>query len=315
MPLFTVVIPLFNKEKFIAATLKSVLDQSYTDFEIIVIDDASTDRSYCVAAALDSTKIKIIKHSFNQGLSATRNTGIKNANAPYIAFLDADDLWDSNFLEEIARLINQFPEAHLFATNYLEIYSNSVALAPEVGLKNTNTNFVVTDFFEASLAQPIYCPSSWCVQKDVFKTTGLYNPKITFAEDIDFNIRANYYFKLAYSTQACVRYRMVSENQITHAPITNKILPDLDVYENWGKEKPSLKKYLDFNRYIFAKMYQIEHNLSEFSRLKNAIDPDANVSGLNYKQRLLLNASPLLLVAIKKIKRFWVQKGIRFTSY
>jgi glycosyltransferase involved in cell wall biosynthesis len=78
---------------------------------------------------------KIINHPVNKGLSATRNTGIKIASADHIAFLDADDCWDTTYLETIASLIDQYPEAKLFVTNYLEIYSKAVALPPKQILK------------------------------------------------------------------------------------------------------------------------------------------------------------------------------------
>jgi glycosyltransferase involved in cell wall biosynthesis len=89
---FSIVIPLYNKENFIEAT-KSVLDQTFTDYEILVIDDASTDSSLKIAYWLCQSKI--INHPVNNGLSATRNTGIKIASADHIAFLDADDCWDN----------------------------------------------------------------------------------------------------------------------------------------------------------------------------------------------------------------------------
>ncbi|HEY4616731.1 MAG TPA: glycosyltransferase family 2 protein [Flavobacterium sp.] len=312
MPFFTVVIPLFNKEKFIEATLKSVLNQTFADFEVLLIDDASTDNSFSFATSLAYAKIKTIQHEKNQGLSATRNTGIKNAEAKFIAFLDADDIWDSNFLEKIFSLTQKFPEAKLFATNYLEIYSNSVALPPKTNIKSEN---IIQNFFEASLCQPMYCPSSLCVEKSVFEEIGFYNEQITFGEDIDFNIRANHSFTLAYSPDALVKYTMDSENQITNTPIRNKVIPDFDSYEVLAKNNVSLKKYLDFHRYIFAKMYRIENDKKSYKALKKGINADPIISGLNYKQRLLLNVSPSVLKLIKKTKRFFVQKGFRFTTY
>jgi glycosyltransferase involved in cell wall biosynthesis len=312
MPFFTVIIPLFNKEKFIEATLKSVLDQTFTDFEVIVIDDASTDYSFSVAASFASSKIKINQNKINQGLSATRNTGIKNAKAKFIAFLDADDIWEVNFLEKIFYLTQKFPEAKLFATNYLEVYSNSIALSPKTNIKNEN---IIQNFFESSLCQPMYCPSSLCVNKSVFETIGLYDEQITFGEDVDFNIRANHTFKLAYSVDPLVKYTMDSENQITNTPLENKTIPDFDHYEILAKNNVSLKKYLDFHRYIFAKMYKIENDSKNYKVLKKGISTNPAISGLNYKQRLLLSSSPFTLKLIKKTKRFFVQKGFRFTTY
>ncbi|MBC5841200.1 glycosyltransferase family 2 protein [Flavobacterium sp. F-380] len=315
MPFFSVIVPLYNKENFIEATLQSILDQSFFDFEILIIDDSSTDSSLKIANTLASAKVKIIQHKKNQGLSAARNSGIKMASGQYIAFLDADDCWDVNYLETIVGLIDKYPEAKLFATNYLEIYSKTVSLTPRTKLQFPGSNFLVHDFFKSSLNQPIYCPSSLCVSKAVFNSIGCYEEKITFGEDVDFNIRVNTTFQLAYSTSSLVKYTVNSENQITTSTLKNKVLPNLDSYEILAKTNFSLKKYLDFHRYIFAKMYKIENDLVNYQVLKTRIHEDPKISGLNYKQRLLLNTPSFFLRVIQKTKRYFVNKGYRFTSY
>ena len=116
---FSVVIPLYNKEKYVAQTLKSVVGQTYQNFEIIVVNDCSTDNSLGVVQTIDDSRIKTIEHSKNKGLSASRNTGIKAAAHSFIAFLDADDHWDSSFLETISNLIKKYPKESVFATHYL----------------------------------------------------------------------------------------------------------------------------------------------------------------------------------------------------
>ena len=315
MPFFSVVVPLYNKEKFIERTIKSILNQSFADFELLLIDDASTDSSLKIASTLASAKVKIIKHPTNRGLSATRNTGIQAAKAQYIAFLDADDCWEPNYLETLAALISQYPEAQLYATNYLEIYSELVAIQPKTKLESNDKNFLITDFFKSSLKQPIYCPSSFCVNKVVFEYIGLYNEQITYAEDIEFNIRANSAFQLAYSRFPLVKYSMYSQNQITQSSLKDQVIPNFDSFEIITKGNASLKKYLDFHRYIFAKMYKIENDLVHYQLLKKAIDENPEISGLNYKQRLLLNTPPTLLRLIVHIKKYLVRKGYRFTSY
>ena len=101
---FSVVIPLYNKEEFVAQTLKSVVGQTYQNFEVVIVNDYSNDNSLDVVKAIDDHRIKIIEHSENKGLSASRNTGISAATHTHIAFLDADDYWDSTFLETIVNL-------------------------------------------------------------------------------------------------------------------------------------------------------------------------------------------------------------------
>ncbi len=310
MPFFSIIIPLYNKENFIENTLKSVLAQTFDDFEILIVEDCSTDNSLKKVSGLVSSKVKIINHEKNKGLSASRNTGISNANGDYIAFLDADDIWKNTFLEEIKLLIDSFPNAKLFATNYEEVYTEKNIIFPKNNSEKLEKHSVIVDFFAISLAQPLYCPSSFCVHKSVFETVGLYNELITYGEDVDFNIRANSRFLLAYSTNPLVSYTAFSENQITKSRISEKRITDFDSYEN-DQISSSLKKFLDFKRYMMAKSYRLENDEEAFRKMKQNID----LKNLNYKQRLLLLSPKNGLLLIQKIKSFFISKGIRFTTY
>ena len=309
-PFFSIVIPLYNKEKYILDALQSVLNQTFENYEVIVVEDASTDKSQEVISTLKSEKVTVIKHDTNKGLSASRNTGIKNAKSNYIAFLDADDFWKDNYLEELFLLINSYPKAKLFATNYEELYQNDTILLPSNNSKNLEEKTIIHNFFEISLAQPLYCPSSFCVEKSVFETIGFYNESIRFGEDVDFNIRANLSYQLAYTKKPLVRYTMLSENQITQSLISGKIITDFDFFDT-KKTSKSVKKYLDFHRYIMAKHYKTENNADEFEKMKKGID----IKNLNLKQKILLNAPIPLLNLVKKVKLFFLTKGIRFSTY
>ena len=118
---FSVILPLYNKEKEIANTLKSVLNQTYKADEIIVVDDGSTDNSKEVVKKFKD--VKLIEQK-NCGVSCARNRGIKEARNEYICFLDADDLWEEDFLEEIKRLIESFPQAIFYSTSHKMIDEN-----------------------------------------------------------------------------------------------------------------------------------------------------------------------------------------------
>lgn len=311
MSLFSVIIPLYNKENYVEKAINSILNQTYNNFEIIIIDDCSTDLSYEIAKKNVSEKIRLIKHDKNKGLSASRNTGIVNSKAEYITFLDADDVWKPTYLEEIKSLIDSFPEAKLFATNYEEVYPNEVVILPKNNANTIESSQIIEDFFKISLGQPLYCACSLCVEKSVFDIVGNYNESITYSEDIDFNIRANLSFKLAYSKKALVSYMIFSENQITNNSLNKKVIPNFNAYEIFVKQNKSIKKYLDFNRYVFAKKYKIEKNNFLFKKLKSEID----LKNLSWKQNLLLVFPRFIVILISKIKAFFVKKGVKFTSY
>lgn len=311
MPFISVVIPLYNKENYIKDTIESVLDQSFTDYELLIIDDCSTDNSKQVASQFADSRISIVTHSTNKGLSASRNTGIQNAAADYIAFLDADDLWKPNFLSEIHQLITDFPEASLFATNYEEIIGKNRAVLPSNGAVKLFKNSILEDFFEINLSQPLYCPSSLCVKKDVFENIGFYDETITYGEDVDFNIRANLKYSLAYSTHPFTQYLTDSENQITQSNLSSKKITDFDYYEKNNPSNATLKKFLDFQRYTKAKMYKMEGNSAKYHQLKKGI----SLSNLNWKQIILLYLPSFWLHQIKSWKLNKLKKGKRFTSY
>lgn len=116
----SVVIPLYNKRKSIRRTLNSVLNQVYADFEVLVIDDGSTDGSMEEIADLQDPRIRRI-HKENSGVSDTRNLGMREAKGDYVAFLDADDLWEEHYLLRVNDMIQHSPDCGLYMQNSVDI--------------------------------------------------------------------------------------------------------------------------------------------------------------------------------------------------
>jgi glycosyltransferase involved in cell wall biosynthesis len=121
MPFYTIIIPLYNKEAHIKATLDSVLAQTFENFEVIIVNDGSTDRSMDIISTFKDKRIQIINKK-NEGVSTARNLGIKNAKGDFIAFLDADDIWYPTHLEDLKNLIAHFPNCGLYCTAYETYY-------------------------------------------------------------------------------------------------------------------------------------------------------------------------------------------------
>lgn len=310
MPFFTVIIPLYNKEKYIENAIKSILNQTFRDFELLIINDCSTDKSVEIATEFLSENVKIIHHEKNSGLAATRNTGIKKATSNYVTFLDADDLWKPHFLEKIYNLVQNFPEARIFATNYEEIWGKTIKI-PHNGSESLSENFTgYVNFFKINLKQGIYNHGSVCLHKEVYEKVGFYNENIQLSQDLDFNIRANFHYKLAYDNSIQMSYFMQTDNQLTRSSIVNKSIPDYDLYEDWTKNNPDLKKYLDFERYVLGKRLKKNNDL----RWKKMI---ANIDSknLNWKQNLLLKVPSLILNLIDKVKLFLLKLGIKPSTY
>ena len=310
MAFFTVIIPLYNKEKYIENSIKSVLNQTFTDFNLVIVNDCSTDKSVEIASKYISDTVEIIHHKKNAGLAAARNSGIKNTNSNYITYLDADDLWKPTFLESIFQLIQNFPEARIFGTNYEEIWG-AVIKNPLNGSENLPIDFKGhINFFKINLKQGIYTHGSVCFHKEVFEKIGYYNEDIGFSEDLDFNIRANYNFKLAYTNSVQMRYFMQTENQLTQSSLLNKTIPDFDSYENWATNNSDLKKYLDFERYVLGKRLKKNNDL-RWKKMIATIDS----KNLNWKQNVLLKMPRFILNMLEKLKSFLLKLGIKTSTY
>jgi len=168
-PKFSVIIPLYNKRSYIRRAVDSVLSQALTDFELIVVDDGSTDGSVEeLNKLIHDSRLRLIKQC-NQGVGAARNTGIHNALANWIAFIDADDMWLTNHLCELKELVDRFPESGLVSTRHKMNSTND-----DVVLKILRPgNIRRIDYFkEASKNIGIVCSSTAAVRRDVVSVVG-----------------------------------------------------------------------------------------------------------------------------------------------
>ncbi len=115
---FSVVMPLYNKEKSVARAIASVMSQTCEDFELIVVDDGSTDDSLSVASRFSDSRVRVLSKE-NGGASSARNFGLNLCDGEFVAFLDADDEWDNEFLATIEQLVRKFPDALIYSTGYM----------------------------------------------------------------------------------------------------------------------------------------------------------------------------------------------------
>ena len=125
MPMFSVIVPLYNKEQYIKKTVSCVLAQTIADFELIIVDDGSTDNGPQYVSEIQDGRIRMLSQG-NAGVSAARNHGIREANGKYICFLDADDTWNVDFLQTVKELFDEFPEAGMVCPSYQVAYGNKV---------------------------------------------------------------------------------------------------------------------------------------------------------------------------------------------
>jgi glycosyltransferase involved in cell wall biosynthesis len=203
---FSVVIPLYNKESYIARALASVQGQTVRDFEIVVVDDGSTDGGSRIVARCAGPGLRLLRQE-NAGVSAARNRGIEEARGGWIAFLDADDVWKPDYLETISRLIKQHPEAGAYATAYECIMPGGTVLSPkyhEIG--PAPWEGVLPSYFRSSLAQQPVCSSATTVPRRIFAELGAFALGVPTGEDIDMWGRIALNYPIAFSTRVGASY-------------------------------------------------------------------------------------------------------------
>lgn len=238
--MFSVVIPLYNKEFSVESTIQSVLTQTFTDFEIVIVNDGSTDNSVAVVEGFQDPRIRLI-HQKNQGVSAARNKGIEEAKFEWIAFLDADDLWKKNHLEEICEMMKKFPSEKVYATSFefsdnREMYRHSRAEKIEK----------IENYFKEVIFEHIICSSAIAVNKKCFLFVGLFNLKINRGEDLDVWTRLARNFDIIKSKEITAIYRVETENKLT-AGVSNynqSILSLINLKGLAGYERKYFKKMI-----------------------------------------------------------------------
>jgi glycosyltransferase involved in cell wall biosynthesis len=306
---FSVVIPLFNKEAYVLDTLKSVFNQTYSDYEIIVVDDSSTDNSLKLVEHLNDNRIRIIKHKKNQGLSATRNTGIANARNDHIAFLDADDLWNEDYLVKISKLINTNSKSYVFGTYYNEIYQKRV-VNPVIGISSDylGKSWIVDDFFIVNMRELIITQSSLVVHKDIFKQIEVYDENVTFAEDIDFYIRCFSLFDLVYLYEPCVLIRKNIAESLTGKNTSDKNYPKLERYIG---RSISLDNFINFYHYCICRRKKNEGDHEIMVEYRNKL----KLSSIGFIKFILIYLPQPIYIFLLKIKKVLSALGLNLTSY
>jgi glycosyltransferase involved in cell wall biosynthesis len=186
-PMFSVVIPTYNRASFVIKAVDSVLRQSFNDYEIIVVDDGSTDTT---TQALEryGTRITLI-HQANSGVSAARNAGIRKASGRWVAFLDSDDEWEENYLARQSEQISSNPSVIAFISNAIKIRpgGRSHTYFEDTILKRfgMRTFVRIKRPFRAIMNHSHWFLQSVVVRRDVLLRTGLFDTALAIAEDRD----------------------------------------------------------------------------------------------------------------------------------
>ena len=311
MPLISIVVPLYNKERFIKETLDSVFNQTFLDYEIIIVDDGSNDNSASIVSEINDPRITLFSNS-NNGVSHARNFGISKSNSDLIALLDGDDLWETNHLENLYTLYKSYPNCGLFAAAYYKKYFNGRKIKANYNGVSPDHFGIINDYFYASFNDSIAWSSAVLVPKKTFNKIGMFDEEMRSGQDTDLWIRIALKESIAFS-------RSESSNKIILAPkyhlsySANRIdrLKLFDKFKDIDNAPHSFKKYMDLNRFSVAIERKVAKDYINYKIIRKEISP----LNLNFKQRIILNSPSALIGLLKRIQNILLGYNIYVSPF
>jgi glycosyltransferase involved in cell wall biosynthesis len=238
LPKVSVIIPVYNAEKFLSETIESVIAQTYPDWEIIAVDDGSTDRSLEILRKYEQrlpSKIHVITQR-NSGVSIARNNAIAIAKGEYIAFLDHDDLWLPEKLEKQVELLDSNKELGL-------VYSDSYIIIDEEGDFEKNTYSQNIKPFRGNVLNELLYANfipllTAIIRKEVLNKVGMFNPKYKICEEYDLFLKIAEYYPVDFIEQPLAKYRVHDENFSRNIEIlVNENFQIIEYWSNKSKNK------------------------------------------------------------------------------
>ncbi len=256
MPRVSVHIPCYNSEKYISETIKSVLAQSFGDFELIIINDGSRDRTEEIVKSFQDSRIRYL-YQENRGLSAARNRAVSVSGGEFIAFLDHDDLWMPDKLEKQIAVFEKDTDIALVYTNYYKLYPDG---KKALGLRGEQPQGRV---FEQLLRQYTVSLTTAMVRRKALLELGdLFNEKLRIFEDYDVFMRIIFRHKVAYLRQPLTIYR-IHDDRATY--LFRSSYPDEFEFavENLKKIEPDfVDRHSDTLRYLQASISHLRAKIA-----------------------------------------------------
>lgn len=203
-PRFSVIMPLYNKERYLKKAIESVIAQTYRDFELIIVDDGSTDNSVTICEEYLNNithQTSHIIHQKNSGVAAARNRGVAESHGEFVCFLDADDWWESTFLEEMDRLIAEYPDAGIYASNYIYYKPGKTHVA--LNLERGYINY--PEAYLQSGSMPVTSITT-CMPRKVFDEMRGFPVGIKLGEDLLLWAKTALHYKVAFCEKPLAYY-------------------------------------------------------------------------------------------------------------
>lgn len=249
LPEVSVIIPNYNQGHYVSDAIQSVLDQTFRSFEIIVVDDGSTDNSQEVIARFGD-QVRYIWQE-NRGLSGARNTGIRAAKGQWIGLLDADDLWLPTFLETMMEISKRHAEAVVFYANASYINEEGIELR-----QNTGAKFPPEDaFYETLLRANFLIPSTILIHKPTIMEAGLFDENYRACEDWDLWLRLAPHHRFIGTFTLLVCYRLHASSLSADPTRMQKAVQSV-VEKHFGADDGKPQNWTKEKRIAFGSIYR-----------------------------------------------------------
>lgn len=300
--MFSVIMPAYNAESCVAAAISSVLRQHCGDFELIIVNDGSADHTQEVIDTFKDPRIRCLRQE-NAGVSAARNRGILAGSGEYVCFLDADDTWRENHLEELSALIREYPDCGMYITGYdIRLQGGAVLHRSEELLKNVpQRHFESRNGYDMLLQHGYFFnTNTLCCKREVFDRVGLFQEGVTHAEDDDMWFRIFAYYSIAVSKEVTTIYdrsnstatatRVLFENvfrERVDALLASPLVPD--------DRKASLRIWCQRNTLSLSRRYLLAGNKPRAWTLLRTVDV-GSVSKRKYLETILCMLIPTRLI-------------------
>lgn len=286
------------------------MKQTHKEFEVILVNDGSTDGSEAVVEGFQDSRIRLV-HQENKGASAARNKGVSLAKHEWIALIDADDYWYPNHLEELQNTIEQFPKADVVCNNYEILLDNDFIKQPAFSIEYPLKAQYIEDYFKGSLIDPIAWTSALSFTSSIFKKAGEFDTNIKSGQDIDLMVKFGLAATIAFNPKVTMRYHRKTENNLSDDTVLREKLSYIDNHRSEEKKNPSLHQYMDINRFSLAIQAKMAQDKALFKELVSSLDPNH----LNSKQKLLLKTPANVLRGLKSLQSKLIQFNLYKSPY
>lgn len=317
---FSVIVPVYNKAPYVRKAIRSILSQTCTDYELVIMDDGSVDDSFSVAQeAIDGHDNCVVYRQPNFGVSMARNNAVELSHGDYLCFLDADDWWEPSFLECISSLIRAFPDAGIYGTNYTIVNETKhktrvASIGVEPGFERGYINY-----FHA-YAKGMYMPlwtGAVCLPRRVFVEMGGFNRQLKLGEDFDLWVRIAFKYKVVFLNMPLSNYYQDSAPQWRAVGRLQEpschMLWNLGYLEEEEKRNPDYKQLIDNLRTAALLPYYLSKQYREDAKKElDKVDWDGQTKSIRSLYRIpipLLRFRQYLLKMGSMVKQ-WIIKHI-----